>query len=420
MNNFPILIGVFCLAISLFSSIEDRLAAREIGSDVNLCAEINGLEPGEILTLMPGDYRGPCKIRRGGMAGAPIVIQAQSHSEKPRIVYDGQDSNVFEIMADHVTLRGLKIGPTKRNVDGVRILARAGITVEDCEFSQLGGIAIAATRTSVDGLSVRRNIVVDSSATAMYFGCHDGAGCQISNLSVERNFIKGVDAPDPEIGYGIQLKLNTAGVIADNVIADTKGPGIMVYGSSDPSRSSVIERNFVTGSRQSSGILIGGGPAQVRNNIVSDNFQGGVTLQDYANRGLLRKIAVVNNTSFKNDLGAFVVPTQVTLSEISFALNAAVTSEGARAFPRRQSGVDLRQNVECTTAACFTDPLSLNFSPLPAAPLSRIRSLKNTGMPLDDYYGRSRNGRLTAGAVAFAGPAIRLGLKSEHEPSRQR
>jgi hypothetical protein len=414
VNKHPILISALCLAISFFSSIENLLTAREIGSEANLCAEINSLQPGEILTLMPGDYRGPCKIRRGGTAGSPIVIRGQSIIEKPRIVYEGQDSNVFEIIADYVTLRSLKIGPTKRNVAGVRILARAGITVEDCEFSQLGGIAIAATRTSVDGLYVRRNIVIDSSATAMYFGCHDGMECQISNLSVERNFIRGVDAVEPEIGYGIQLKLNTTGVISDNVIADTKGPGIMVYGSSDQNRPSLIERNFISGSRQSSGVLVGGGPARVRNNIVSRNFQGGITLQDYADRGLLRKISVLNNTSFKNDFGEFVVPLQATLSEVLFASNAAVTSDGAQAFPRRQTGLELRQNIDCTTRVCFTDPLSLNFSPIPASPLAHVANLGDAALPLDDYYGRSRNGRLTAGAVAFAAPPIRLGIKSEH------
>ena len=138
-----VLILTLCFALVLLRSIEEPVAAREIGSDANLCAEINSLQPGEILTLMPGDYRGPCKIRSGGIRGFPIVIQGQSTTEKPRIVYEGQDGNVFEIMADYVTLRGLKIGPTRRNVAGVRILAQAGIAVEDCEFSQLGGIAIA-------------------------------------------------------------------------------------------------------------------------------------------------------------------------------------------------------------------------------------------------------------------------------------
>jgi hypothetical protein len=254
---------------------------------------------------------------------------------------------------------------------------------------------------------------MNSAATAMYFGCHDGIGCLVSNLIVEQNFIHRVDAVDPEVGYGIQFKLNTSGVIRDNVIVDTKGPGIMVYGSTDPGGINVIERNFVTGSRKSSGVLIGGGPAQVRNNIVSRNFLGGVTLQDYANRGLLSKIAVVNNTAFKNNYGEFVVPSQVKLSQISFAMNAAVSSEGTKVFPRRQTGVDSRQNIDCTTSACFTDPSSLNFSPLPASPVYRVQSLKHASLPLDDYYGRSRKQKPIAGAVAFAAPPIEFGIKSE-------
>jgi len=353
-------------------------------------------------------------IRRGGTTERPLVIRGKRDVGRPRIVYEGQSANVLEIRADHIIVRGLVLGPTRRNVDGVRIFANYGITIEDCEFSHLGGIAIAATRTNVDGLIVRRNVVTDSAATAMYFGCHDGIECLISNLIVERNFIHRVDAIDPEIGYGIQFKLNSTGVIRDNVIVDTKGPGIMAYGSSDPNSPSLIERNFVTGSRQSSGVLIGGGPAQVRNNIVSHNFLGGVTLQDYANRGLLRKIAVVNNTVFRNDHGEFVVPSQVKLSEILFAMNAAASSEGNQVFPRRQTGLDLWQNIDCTTNTCFTDPLTLNFSPLPASPVYRVQNLKDAGLPLDDYYGRSRKRKPIAGAVAFAAPPIKLGIKSEH------
>ena len=404
----------FCLAIVLVALAEVKLFAREIGPDANLCAEINGLAPGEVLELMPGDYRGPCRIHHGGTAGAPITIRGKKLVEKPRIVYEGQSSNVFEIEGGYVTIRGLKLGPTKRHVDGVRIFANYGITIEDCEFSHVGGVAIAATRTSVDGLIVRRNVVTNSAATAMYFGCHDGIGCLISNLIVEQNFIHRVDAIDPEVGYGIQFKLNSSGVIRDNVIVDTKGPGIMVYGSSDPGSSNVIERNFATGSRQSSGVLIGGGPAQVRNNIVSRNFLGGVTLQDYANRRLLHKIAVVNNTAFKNNYGQFIVPSQVKLSQILLAMNTAVSFEGSQVFPRRQPGLDLRQNIDCTTSACFTDPLSLNFSPLPASPVYRVQNLKHASLPLDDYYGRSRKQKPIAGAVAFAAPPIKFGIKSEH------
>ncbi len=353
-------------------------------------------------------------IRRGGTAERPLIIRGKRGEGRPRLFYEGRSANVLEIHADYVMLRGLVLGPTRRSVDGIRIIANYGITIEDCESSYLGGIAIAATRTNVDGLTVRRNVVTDSAATAMYFGCQDGIGCLISNLIVERNFIHRVKAIDPEIGYGIQIKLNSTGVIRDNVIVDTTGPGIMVYGSSDPYSLSVIERNFVIGSRRSSGVLIGGGPVQVRNNIVSRNFFGGVTLQDYANRGLLRKIAVVSNTAFKNDFGEFVVPLQVKLSQVLFAMNAAESSVGTEVFPRPHTGLDLQENIDCTTSACLTDPVSLNFSPLPGSPVYRVQNLKRVGLPSDDYYGRNRKQKPIAGAVAFAAPAIEFTIKSEH------
>ena len=408
------LFHILYLAAIFFVVIESRLAAREIGPEVNLCAEINSLEPGEILILRAGDYRGPCRIRRGGSASAPIAIEAQSLTDRPRIVYEGQSSNVFEIEADHVALRGLKIGPTKKNIDGVRIRAHAGVTIEDCEFSQLGGIAIAATQTSVRGLTVTRNVITDSAATAMYFGCHDGVNCQISDLLVERNFIHHVDAPEPEIGYGIQVKLNSTGIIRDNVIADTKGPAIMAYGSLESTQSSVIERNYVTSSRTSSGILIGGGPALVQNNITSFNFEAGIALQDYANRGLLRKIIVSNNTSFKNGRGEFLIPSAAKLAEVVLTKNAAAATENHRAFPSMQGGLMLRQNADCTRTDCFADPLAANFSPLPSSPLMASGAVPDTALPHDDYFGRRRSDATTAGALEFSAPPIKLGIKGEY------
>jgi len=401
-----------CLAAIGFIGLPDRLTAKEIGPQVNLCAEINGLEPGETLALRPGEYRGPCRIHRGGSAGSPIVVEAQSLTDRPRIVYEGPSSNVFEIDADYVTLRGLRIGPTRKNIDGVRIRSRYGVVIEDCEFSRLGGIAIAATHNSLRGLTARRNVVTDSAATAMYFGCHDGVNCQISDLLVELNFIHRVDAPDPEIGYGIQVKLNSTAIIRDNVIADTKGPGIMIYGSADAMQSSLVERNFATGSRTSSGILIGGGPARVQNNIASFNAEAGIALQDYANRGLLRKIVVANNTSFRNGRGEFIVPGSGQLADVLLVKNAAAALAGQRLFPGVRSGMTLRQNADCTHAECFADPSAANFSPLSSSPLAATEgALPDVDLPRDDFLGRRRGEAVKAGALEFSAPPLKLGIK---------
>src|SRR2546426_9360994 len=101
---------------------------REIGPEANLCAVINALSPGEELVLAPGDYQGPCAIRRGGSAGAPLVIRAADPARRPRIVYDGRSTNVIEVRASHVTIRGLEFGPTQLDVDAVRIFGANNVT----------------------------------------------------------------------------------------------------------------------------------------------------------------------------------------------------------------------------------------------------------------------------------------------------
>ena len=208
--------------------------AAEIGPGSDLCAAINALQPGEELVLAPGDYSGPCTIQRGGRAAAPIVIRAADPGQRPHIVYRGASANVLDIKADHVTVRGLAFGPTAPGVDGIRVFSRAGVEITDCEFDGLGGIAVAVNHFSITGLAVLRNVVTNSGSTGMYFGCHEGIECAVSGLRVEDNFIEHINAIDPEVGYGLQVKLNSAGVIRNNVILDTKGPGIMRAASRHP------------------------------------------------------------------------------------------------------------------------------------------------------------------------------------------
>src|SRR4029450_10309943 len=100
-------------------------------------------------------------------------------------------------------------------------------------FIGTAALAVVANHSSLTGLTVRRNIVRDSRATAFYFGCHDGLQCELSDLLVEGNYIQRAGMHAEGVGYGLQVKLNSTGVIRDNVIVETKGPGIMVYGSRD-------------------------------------------------------------------------------------------------------------------------------------------------------------------------------------------
>jgi hypothetical protein len=222
---------------------------------------------------------------------------------------------------------------------------------------------------------------------------------------VERNFIRGVTAPDPEIGYGIQFKLNSTGVVADNVVLDTKGPGIMIYGASEDGRTSTVERNVIAGSRRSSGIVVGGGPAVVRNNVIVSNAEAGVDLHDYRQRGLLRGVVVAHNTIYQaGRLGIALSSNGSRGATIAF--NAVRVEPGGAALPGARPGLQLIGNVDCARAHCFSNPEAWNFSPADGSPLrGRVPPEAVADAPRDDFLGHRRGPHPTAGALeAPAGP----------------
>jgi hypothetical protein len=273
----------------------------------------------------------------------------------------------------------------------------------------LGGIAVAVNHISIAGLSVLRNVISNSGSTGMYFGCHEGVECIVSGLRVEDNFIQHVSASDPEIGYGLQVKLNSAGIIRNNVIVDTKGPGIMIYGSRDGLQASIVERNVVMGSRTSSGIVLGGGPVTVRNNVVLLNRDAGIGLEDYGGRGLLRSIVMAHNTVYKNTGAGILVPEGRPLRDIVIRSNAIQARVGTAALPAPRPEIDQLGNVDCTWAPCFVDPDRLDFSPLTGSLLSVPGSMRpGPWLPADDLFGVPRGPLPTVGAVERRARPIRL------------
>ena len=385
-----------------------RVEAKEIRATDNYCQEINNPESGNELVFEPGEYKGLCKIVRGGKPGDPLIIRAFDSSNPPRIRYDGRHGNVFEIYADNIIIRGLEFGPTRGEVDGIRIFSGDDIVVEDCRFSDTGGIAIVANHSSVRRLTVRRNKIRNSRSTAMYFGCQDGWSCSMSDLLIEKNFITAVSAADPQIGYGIQLKLNSYGIVRDNIIVDTKGPGIMIYGAVENGSVSTVERNFISSSRNSAGIVLGGGPVRVWNNIMVSNRDAGISIEDYAGRGLLRGILIVHNTAYNNQNAGIVLRAEGN-TEATIAYNAVASPKEAYAIAGKQVGIRVFSNADCSRVPCFVDPEQNNFSPLNGAPMSRRNgSTQTTQAPIDDYFGRRRPAVPVIGAIEPPGGSVRI------------
>ncbi len=399
-----LLVGAVPCLPSAVSAVER--STIEIGPDDDWCKRIAALGPGEDLVLGPGEYRAPCTIANSGVAGAPIVIRARDLHNPPRITYPGSRFNLLHIRGSHVVLRGLHFGPTAEGVMAVRVIDGHDITIEDSTFVDLGGSALTVNHATTRNIVVRGNTIIGLNATAIYLGCHDGRFCVVSGVLVEGNYINGVQAGRREIGYGIQVKLNSAAIIRDNIIVNTKGPGIMVYGAADPTQVSLVERNFVTGSRTSSAIVVGGGPAIVRNNIVSSSAEGGIGVEDYGKRGLLRDVVVVHNTVYDNRLGGILVPPMPV--QVKVANNVVHARPGTPAFPASRPGVESAGNVDCSLRLCLKDPGAGDFSLTAPAPGA---ALDGAWAPTDDYFGQPRGLPATAGAVERPNIPIMLGLK---------
>ncbi len=402
----PALIGL-ALLLTVFALSPAPARGLEIGPATDLCVAIQSLAPGEELVLEAGDYRAGCVIHRGGQIGLPLVIRAADPARRPRLSYSGRPVNLLEVKASDVTIRGLEFWGNFGEADGIRIMSGNRITIEDCRFFQLGGIAVASTHASVHGLAVRRNVIAESLATGMYFGCHDGFGCTISGLVVEGNHIQGVSASGSEVGYGLQVKLNSSGVIRGNMIQDTKGPGIMVYGARDLLNMSVVERNFVSGSRTSSGIVIAGGPVLVRNNVAVGNFKAGIGLENYQGRGLLRGVIVAHNSVYGNRQAAIWIADNEPV-EASILNNAVHGRVGTPVLPAARPGLRLLGNVNCTWVACFANTEGLDFSPFLGSLLigAAIPGVDRTQVD-DDFFGTPRRVPASTGAIERPSGPIR-------------
>jgi hypothetical protein len=394
------IVGVYVgLALGLAGWGAGPAGATEIGPEDDFCGAINQLQPGDELRLRPGDYQGPCVIRRGGSPGAPTTIAAADPQQRPRILYDGITANVLEVRTGHLVIRGLEFGPTRPDVDAIRIMLGNGIVIENCRFVQVGGIAITANNMSVQGLTIRGNVIEGSRSTGMYFGCHDGQRCVVSDLLVAGNLIRGVTAAPDQVGYGLEIKLNSSGIVRDNIILRTKGPGIMVYGARDLLTQNLVERNVVMGSERAAGIVVGGGPAVVRNNVVLTNNDGGISLQDYGKRGLLRRIAIVHNTIYGNLVGGITIEGPEA-RETTILNNAIQSPGGTPAVAAPRPGVWTAGNVDCTYRTCFMQPDGFDFSPFPGSALVGPGTLAGgEALPREDLFRVRRGSPPTVGAI---------------------
>jgi hypothetical protein len=382
------------------------------------CGAINGAAPGDQIVFAPGDYNTPCWIRAQGSPGAWITVRAESQDPSARSVfnYSGFSSNVLELRGtSHLILRGFAFGPTQEDVDAIRVRQADQVVIEENLFQDIGGISIAANDpgSTVAGLVIRNNTFRDLRATGIYLGCHQG-DCNVDEIVFEGNLIDGVSPADPSaVGYGIEVKLNSYGLLRDNTVYRTKGPGIMVYGSNQADPPSVVEGNYVEGSLTEGGIVVGGGPAIVRNNVLVGNAYGGISAQNYGGRDLQRSVWIVHNSVLNNQHSGVNVAGWAPGADNVLAYNAILPLPGTQALrPAAPAGTVVGNVVCASPEECFEKASAAPYDlwPKSGGPLQNAAaSGDEPWRPVDDFMGVLRGASADVGAferVDFTFPRL--------------
>ena len=392
------------VAAGLLAPPHVSAATHDVQPGSDWCDTINSAAPGDVVEFAAGDYPETCWIRATGEAGNRIVIRSADPDDPAHFTYDGNSSNVLDLVdgASYFTLKDLYFEPTQPAITAIKNKAAHHVRIEGCEFHGIGGISIAANGSSEverSHIEIVDNRFIDLEATGIYIGCHDGEACQIDDTLIEGNLIKNVDSDN--VGYGLEIKLNSVATIRDNAIYNAKGPALMVYGSNDGDDPSIVEGNYVEGSRTDSAILVGGGPAIVRNNVALGGNYASIGTQDYGGRGLQSGIRIVHNTVLPSDGAAIAVDNWTANSGNVIAHNAIFSGSKPALDPADPPGT-VRDNVECSSAsACFVrgDGAPYDLWPKQGGPLhDAVSDASADWVPDVDFMGIERSSPLDVGA----------------------
>lgn len=279
----------------------------------NYAAILTRLQPGDELLLHEGTYEGNALISNSGFPDKPIIIRGYGNGEKrPVLLWGGAgairnylNTPLFQVNGSNIVFDYLEF--RSKYAYSIR-MGQAGkgnsnVTIKNCVFYESGGGDISANASvNYDNINILDNYFIGSKATPVYIGVHTGKA-NVTNFTFKGNVIDGSQIYGGFItGYGIQLKLNViSSVIENNYITNTKGPGIMVYGAekSGSGNANIVRNNIVVGSRNDAGIVVGGGPSTVVDNLII-GCMGGIGIINYNNRNLLDNIVLKSNTASCN------------------------------------------------------------------------------------------------------------------------
>jgi parallel beta helix pectate lyase-like protein len=244
------------------------VSALEIGPTDDLRSAFNSLSAGDTLVLRGGEYsvNAQLRIELNGTRSSPIVVTNKS-GEKPVIKQLSGNHNVLEIYrSSFLEIQGLTFTGGSH---GIRLMDSDDVTIAGCEILETGDVALSANSGGTySNLRILNNHIHHTNGTGegMYLGCNNDA-CRIENSLIAGNYVHHTNRANVEQGDGIELKEGSSGnIIRDNVIHDTKYPGILTYGVVGNGPSNIIEGNVIWNTADFS--IQTASDAIIRNNII--------------------------------------------------------------------------------------------------------------------------------------------------------
>jgi hypothetical protein len=262
----------------------------------------SGLKPGDEVILAPGTYsdRRRLEMNHRGTEGKVIAIRAKGAILKRP---DARQNSINMAGCQYLEIHDLEItgGSTGIWIERQGKAQPKHLLFEGLHIHHVGGVAITANHSTstYERLVFRGNHIHHTAGhgEAFYLGGNntkDGSTTGVMfNSIVERNYIHHLNGPKVSQGDGIEIKDGSYGnIIRDNVIHDTKYPGVIVYGT-DGRKSNVIERNVIWNTGDNG--IQAAADAIIRNNIIFNTGGNGIYSRDHQS-AVVGTLFITHNT----------------------------------------------------------------------------------------------------------------------------
>ena len=389
------------LRLAVLLLVAGSVGATEIGPGDDIRGAIAALRPGDVLDLRGGTYVLISSFNVGpkGTVAAPVVVRSKP-GERAHIRQDNANQNIIEVAnAQYFVLRDLEFSGGSH---GVRLMNSSDVAIENCEIHDTGDVAISANSGGTyQRLRIVHNHIHHTNGTGegMYLGCNSNA-CRVANSLIEGNYVHHTNGPTVEQGDGIELKEGSYGnVIRDNVIHDTKYPGILTYSTVGNGPVNTIEGNFIY--RTGDYAIQSAADANIRNNIIL----GTIGLQAHqagspSNQRIVHNTVVSTGTAIevRNVSGNVVIASNAFYSQSGSAIQLISGNLGL---------VTVAGNVSSRGSQMATDLINGHYGGAPPVDLfpkvgsALIGAADATHAEQIDFNGTSRTGSADAGAYRF-------------------